>query len=130
MGDAFPFVSVPTYYITLQLNYVGGISAFSAVGNNGSNQATLVTASSYANFPVIGLSLSAVSNGNFAPFVTSGIITNPAWNWSPGKVAIDSSGLITQTFAGLGLLQVVGYATGTHSIFFNAQGYSLVRISV
>jgi hypothetical protein len=127
MSDSFPFVIPSTTYQTLQLNYAVGISAFMCVGNNGSNQATLVTASSYANFPVIGLSESSISNGAFAPFVTSGLVINSGWSFSSGKVAVANDGTITQTFTGLGLLQVVGYATGPHSIYFDPQGYVLVR---
>jgi hypothetical protein len=127
MPSHFPFVNLSTAYLTLQLNYIGGVGAFVCLGNNGSNQATLVTASSYDYFPIIGLSLANIANGDFATLVSSGIVTNGSWSFSPGKVALANDGTITQTFAGLGLLQVVGYAIGPTQIVFSPQGYPLIR---
>jgi hypothetical protein len=117
------------YTSPLQLNYAGGVTAFQVVGPNGSGQVTLVTASLYENFPPIGITTAAVSNGTFYPFVYSGIVTNPLWSFTPGQVMLSDTGSATQNATGLGLISIIGWATSADSFYFAPQGHPLTRIT-
>ena len=59
---------------------------------------------------VFGISLTAAAAGNELDVQTHGVVTNPLWTWSTGRVWLAVSGLMTQTVPTVGISQVVGVA--------------------
>lgn len=108
----------------------GGISVtMSAQGPIGGNRLIAADASGKAVYAdntntlhygrVIGITLNAAVDGGSLSIATSGDVTEPSWNWSPGALYASTNGLLTQTPPSTGFLQIVGVAIEPTRIVVN-----------
>jgi hypothetical protein len=67
----------------------------------------------------IGISTGAVVAGDDVNIQTSGLLTEPSWNWADGPVYVGASGVLTQSLAGLAYIHQIGLAVSATQIDIN-----------
>lgn len=66
---------------------------------------------------VIGITNAAVTTGGTVEVVTSGSITEPSWNWTPGEpVFLSSNGTLSHAVPSIGFILQMGVASSATSI--------------
>ena len=66
---------------------------------------------------LLGVTTAAVSAGQAATIQQSGVMTEPAWRWQPGRpVFLGEQGALTQTAPASGVISVVGVALSAQSV--------------
>lgn len=85
--------------ISNNLTFVAGqnLSALRAVTSNALGQVVYANNTSIADAQVIGVTYTAANSGSSVTVITSGLINDPAWNWTKGPVFLGVNGNLTQT---------------------------------
>lgn len=98
------------------------LNAYSAVGYDGLKTTnTVVSLSNYA-----GVSRYALTNGEAASVVRSGLLTDGNWNWTPDSpVFISDVGMLTQT-APTGAVRRIGWAVSSTQL--NLDPYPIIGV--
>lgn len=69
----------------------------------------------------LGFTMSAYDIGDEMQIFTSGVVTEPSWNFNKGPVFLESNGLITQVKPTTGTVILVGRAVSTTAMSINFQ---------
>lgn len=77
---------------------------------------------------VIGIVKAAASINDLVEIYTAGTVTNPAWNWTPGPVYVNTSGTLTQTEPTTGYVVKVGVATASTKLLIDIDKVGYVEI--
>jgi hypothetical protein len=82
----------------------------------------VVPASTANKSPVLGVTAGSAVHGAYVTIITSGIFTEPSWNWvADNPLFVGDGGVLTQTPPSTGYMHVVGYATSPTTMVVNIQ---------
>ena len=81
----------------LSLNAGEALSALRAVTSDANGDAVYASNDTLANAQVIGITETAASSGASVAIRTSGLMTDPNWNWTKGTIYLGTNGQLTQT---------------------------------
>ena len=81
----------------LSLNAGEALSALRAVTSDSNGDAVYASNDTLANAQVIGITETAASSGASVAIRTSGLMTDPNWNWTKGTIYLGTNGQLTQT---------------------------------
>lgn len=99
--------------ISNNLSFIAGqnLSALRAVTSNALGEAVYASNDTIANAQVIGVTYTSANAGSVVTVITSGLFTDPIWNWTKGPVFLGTNGTLTQTApTGGAILVYVGKA--------------------
>jgi hypothetical protein len=71
--------------------------------------------------PAIGITVSAALSGADVPIRTSGLVTEPSWNWIPGPIYLGAAGVLTQMPPSSGAIVRMGISAGPDRMRVDAQ---------
>lgn len=108
--------------ITNNLTFIAGqnLSALRAVTSNALGQAVYASNATLADAQVIGVTYTAANTGSQVTVISSGLFTDPSWNWVKGPVFLGTSGMLTQVApTGGAILVYVGRALTTTQLLID-----------
>ena len=106
----------------VELTTLDTVSPYQVVKVSGANTTVLADASSIATMPAFGLSLDSGNINDVIRVLTSGIVTNPSWAFTPGEIYVDTTtGEITDTPPSVlsEVIQKLGVALDPTTILFS-----------
>jgi len=107
-----------TNSFTTTVSVSGATSAYQALYITSGGTFALADCSASGTMPA--RALSTVSGTGSNSVYLSGVIKNTGWSWTPGtNVYVSTSGSLTQSTVSSGVVQCVGYAISTNTIFLN-----------
>lgn len=85
--------------ITNNLTFIAGqnLSALRAVTTNLAGEVVYADNTTLSNAQVVGLTYTSASVGSAVVVLTSGLVSDPSWNWTKGSVFLGINGYLTQT---------------------------------